>query len=134
MSTIVGLSTSKDHSRDASSRGQNPDEDVDDFGFDGCAEIQGLNRVTHGHISVHAHHGEREDAGEHVVVVNGDEDLADHLSKGPRVEQIVCTLKGHGGGHQGIGYCQVEDVDIGGCFHLSVSTKRLKHFNLFIPV
>lgn len=105
LSTIVGLGASKDHSRDASSGGQNPDEDVDDLGFDGCTEIQRLDRVTHGHVAVNAHHGESEDAGEHVVVVNGDEDLADHLSKGPRVEQVICALKGHGGGHEGVSYC-----------------------------
>lgn len=77
--------------------------------------------MTHGHVAIHAHHGQREDAGKHVVVIDGDEDLARHLTKRPRAQQVVCALEGHGGGDQGVGHSQVEDVDVGGCFHFGVA-------------
>lgn len=77
--------------------------------------------MAHGHVAVHAHHGQGEDAGEHVVVIDGDEDFARHLAKRPGAEQVVGALEGHGGGDQSVGHSQVEDVDVGGCFHLGVS-------------
>ena len=77
--------------------------------------------MTHGHVAIHAHHGQREDAGEHVVVIDGDEDLARHLAERPRAEQVVGALEGHGGGHQGVGHGQVKDVDVSGRFHFGVA-------------
>lgn len=49
----------------------------------GCADVQCLDGMTDGNIAVHTHHGEGEGAGEHVVVVDGDCDLAESVSKGP---------------------------------------------------
>ncbi len=118
--TVICIRAAKYHGRDPSSRRQHPDDDIDDLGLDGRAEVQGLDRVAHGHVAVHAHHGQREDAGEHVVVIDGDEDFARHLAKRPGAEQVVGTLEGHGGGDQSVGYSQVEDVDVGGCFHFGV--------------
>lgn len=83
--------------------------------------------MAHSHIAIHAHHGEGQYACEHVVVVDGDEDLAHHLTKGPRVQQIVCILEGHGGGHQGIGQGQIEDVNVCGRLHLGVPWQRKKN-------
>lgn len=80
--------------------------------------------MAYGHVAINAHHGQGEDAGEHVVVINGDEDFASHFSKWPRVEQVVGALEGHGGGDQSISHSQVKDVDIGGCFHFGVSRKK----------
>lgn len=77
--------------------------------------------MAHGHVAVDTHHGQREDAGEHVVVIDGDEDFARHLAKRPGAEQVVGALEGHGGGDQSVGHSKVEDVDVGGCFHLGVS-------------
>lgn len=94
----MGLSATEDHGGDTSSRGQHPDDHVDHFGFERRAKIQGLNGVTHSHVAIHAHHGQREDAGEHVVVIDGDEDLARHFTERPRAQQIVRALEGHGGG------------------------------------
>lgn len=123
--TIVRLSASKNHCRNPSSRGQHPDEDVDDLSLHRCPEVQGLDGMADGHISVHTHHGQSEDTGEHVVVVNGDENLTHHLSERPGVQQVICALKGHGGGYQSICDSQVENVDVGGGFHFSVSVGKL---------
>lgn len=124
--TVIGLGTAKYHGRDPSSRWQCPDDHVDDFGLDWCAEIQGLDGVTHSHVAVHAHHGQREDAGEHVIVIDGYEDFARHLTKRPGAEQVVCALERHGGGDQGISHSQIKNVDIGGCFHFGVSVAGWK--------
>ena len=37
------------------------------------------------------------------------------------MEQVVGGLEGDGGGDQGVGHRQVEDVDVGGRLHLGVS-------------
>lgn len=58
--------------------------------------------MAHSDVPVHAHHGQGEDAGEHVVVVDGDDDLAQHVPKGPGVHQIDRALEGHGRGNQSI--------------------------------
>lgn len=124
MPTIVCLSAPKNHCRDPSSRGQHPDEDVDDLSFLRCPEVQGLDGVADGHIAVHTHHGQGEDTSKHVIVVDGDEHFTHYLSKWPGVHQIICALKGHGGGYQGICNSQVEDVDVCGGFHFSVSVGK----------
>lgn len=119
--TVICFSAAKYHGRDPSSRRQNPDDHIDELGLDGRAEIQGLDRVAHGHVAVHAHHGQGEDAGKHVVVINGDEDFARHLAKRPGAEQVVGALEGHGSSDQSVCHSQVKDVDVGGCFHFGVS-------------
>lgn len=124
--TVIGLCAAKYHGRDPCGRRQHPDDHIDDLGLDRRAEIQGLDGVTHGHVAVHAHHGQCEDAGEHVVVIDGDEDFARHLAKWPGAEQVVRALEGHGGGDQGVGHGQVKDVDVGGCFHFGVSVAGWK--------
>lgn len=77
--------------------------------------------MTHSYVAVHAHHGQGEDAGEHVIVIDGDENFACYLAKRPGAEQVVGALEGHGGGDQRVGHGQVKDVDVGGCFHFCVS-------------
>ena len=71
-------------------------------------------------VAVHAHHRECEDAGEHVVVVDGDDHFAQQLSEGPRAHQVLGALEGEGAGGEGVGEGQVEDVDVGGGLHLGV--------------
>lgn len=124
--TALRLRAAQDKGRDPRRRGQDPDAHVDHLGFDRGAEVQGLDRVANCHVAVHAHHGEGEDADEHVVVVNGDEDLAHHLAEGPRIQHVVSALEGHGGGDKGVGEGQVENVNIGGCLHLCVPVEQSK--------
>jgi len=76
--------------------------------------------MTNGDVAVHAHHGEREDAGEHVVVVDGDDHFAQHLPEGPRAHQILGTLEREGARGESVSESQVEDVDVGGGLHLGV--------------
>ena len=83
--------------------------------------------MAHGNVAVHTHHGERKDTGEHIVVVDSNEDLADHFSKRPGIEKVVCALKGHRGGDKGIGESKVENVNVGGCLHLCVPVKHANH-------
>lgn len=124
--TALGLRAAQDKGRDPRRRGQDPDAHVDHLRFERGAEVQGLHRVANGHVAVHAHHREGEDADEHVVVVNGDEDLAHHLAEGPSVQHVVGALEGHGGGDKGVGEGQVKNVNIGGCLHLCVPVKWSK--------
>lgn len=125
--TAIRLSTTQHKSRYPCSRGQDPDAHVYHLGLEGSAEIQGFHGVAHGHVAVHTHHGEGEDTGEHVVVVDGDEDLAYHLAEGPRVQKVVSALEWHRGGDEGVGECQVENIDIGGRLHLRVPVQYAQH-------
>lgn len=113
-----GTSHSHDHDGYANTRGQDPDADVDQLGLGRCAEVQGLDRVADGNIAVDAHHGEREDAGEHIVVVNGEHSLAEQFPKGPCLHQVLGALEGQRAGGQCICQGQVEDVDVGGCLSI----------------
>lgn len=83
--------------------------------------------MAHRHVAIHTHHGESEDAGEHVVVVDGDEHLANHLTEGPCVQQVVGALEGHRGGDEGVGERQIENVNVGGRLHLCVPVKHAEH-------
>lgn len=109
-----------DHHGQADSRRQDPDTDVDDLGVVRSTEVQGFDRVADGDVTVHAHGGQGEDAGEHVVVVNGHDNLAQQLAKGPGPHQVVDVLEREGACGQGISQGQVEDVDVGGCLHFGV--------------
>lgn len=114
------LGNSHDHHGDSDSRGEDPDGDVDKLGFGGRAEVQGLDRMTHSDVAIHAHHGEREDAGEHVVVVNGYHHFTQELPKRPRAHQVLGALERKGAGGESVGQSQVEDVNVCGCLHLRV--------------
>lgn len=109
------------HDRQADGRRQDPVTDVDDLGVSRRAEVERLDGMADGDVTVHTHGGEREDAGEHVVVVDGEHHLAELLTKGPGAHQEVDALKGQRAGGQGICQGQVEDIDVGGCFHFRVS-------------
>lgn len=74
---------SHDHDGHSNDRGEDPDADIDDLGFRWSTEIQSLDWMADGYIAVHTHHGEGEDAGEHVIVVNGEDNLAEHFPKRP---------------------------------------------------
>lgn len=118
--TALRLGAPQDESGNARRRRQDPDAHVDHLGFDRSAEVQGLHRVAHGHVAIHAHHGEGEDAGEHVVVVDGDDHFAQHLPEGPRAHQVLGTLEWEGAGGESVGESQVEYVDVGGGLQLDV--------------
>lgn len=122
--TAVRLGATQDKSRYPCSWGEDPDAHVDHLGFNRRAEVQGFHRVAHSHVSIHAHHGEREDADEHVVVVNGNEDFANHLAEGPGVQHVVRALEGHRGGDERVGERQVKNVNVGGRLHLGVPVKH----------
>lgn len=129
--TVVGFGAAQYHGGDPSGGRQHPDDHVDDLGLDRRADVQGLDRVAHGHVTVHTHHSQGEDTGEHVVIIDGDEHFAGHLAKRPGAEQVVGALEGHGGGDQGVGQRQVENVNVGGGFHLGVPLEEDKktHMN-----
>lgn len=75
-------------------------------------------------VAVHAHHGEGEDASEHVVVVNGEHSLAQQLAKRPRFHQVLGALEGQRAGGQRISQSQIEDVDVGGGLQFGVPWKE----------
>lgn len=94
--TFPDFGASKDYCRDANRGRQQPDADIDDLCLQGRAEVQSLHGVAHGNVAVHTHHGQGEDAGEHVVVINGNYYLAQHIPKRPGIHQVDRTLEGHG--------------------------------------
>lgn len=112
-----------EHDGKSDGRGQNPVADVDYFGVVRRPEVQRFNRMADGHVAVHAHGGEREDGGEHVVVVNRHHYLAKHVTKGPRSHQVVDALEWKRAGDQGVGQGQVENVDVCGGLHFGVPEK-----------
>lgn len=77
--------------------------------------------MAHSDVAVHAHHGEGEDAREHVVVVDGNNKLAQDFSKWPGIHEVFSALEGQCAGGQGIGKSQVKDVDVCGRLHLGIS-------------
>lgn len=90
----------------------------------GRADVQGFDGVADGDVAVHAHHRQREGAGEHVVVVNGDGNLAQDIAKGPEAQECVCSLEGQGHEAQGVSQSEVKDVNVGGCLHLGESERQ----------
>ena len=119
---MVGNSRSHKHERQADGGGQDPVTHVDNLCIAWRAEVQRPDGVAHGDVAVHAHHGQGEDAGEHVVVVDGDDHLAQELPERPGVHQVLGALEGQRARGQSICQSQVEDVDVGGGLHLSVSS------------
>ena len=111
----------QNHDGDPDGRGQHPVVHVDNLGIARRPEVQCFDRVAHGNVAVDTHSGEREDTGEHVVVVYGHDDLAQDVPKRPGSHQVVDALEGECTRDQGICQGQVKYVDIGGCFHLGVS-------------
>ena len=59
----------------------------------GSPHVQGFDRVTDGHIAVHAHHDEGEGAGEHVVVVYGHHSLTQSIAKRPETQEHISALR-----------------------------------------
>lgn len=55
--------------------------------------VQSLDRVTDGHVAVHAHHRQGEGAGEHVVVVDRHDSLAQSVPKRPEAQENISALK-----------------------------------------
>lgn len=54
--------------------------------------------MTDCNVAIHTHGAEGENAGEHIVVIDGDHDFAENGSKGPCSHQVVDTLEGQGTG------------------------------------
>lgn len=90
----------------------------------GRADVQGFDGVADGDVAVHTHHRQCEGAGEHVVVVNGDGNLAQDIAKGPEAQECVCSLEGQGHEAQGVSQSEVKDVNVGGCLHLGESERQ----------
>lgn len=121
-----------EHDGQTDGRRQDPVADVDDLGVARRPEVQRLHGVTHGHVAVDAHGGEGEDGREHVVVVDGHHHLAQDVSEGPGPHQVVDALERQSAGDHGVGQRQVEDVDVGGRLHLSVSAGRRRQRRRFM--
>lgn len=121
LTVVLILCRSHHHGWDAEDRSQSPDANIDHLGLVGCADVQGFDGVADGNVAVHTHHGQREGAGEHVVVVDGDGNLAQDISKGPEAQECVCSLEGQGHQAQGVSQSEVKDVNVGSCLHLGES-------------
>lgn len=117
-------SGSHEHDRQSDGRGENPVADVHYFGVMRCPKVQGFDWVAHSDVAVDAHCGEREDRGEHVVVVDGHHHLAQHVTKRPGPHQVVDALERQRAGDQGVRQSEVEDVDVGGCLHFGVPAQK----------
>lgn len=87
-----------EHYRQTNGRREDPVADIDNFGISWGTEIQGFDWMADSDIAVHTHGAEGEYAGEHVVVIYGNHDLAEDGSEGPRSHQVVDTLEGQGTG------------------------------------
>lgn len=118
---ICHFGHSQDHNGHPNRRGQDPDEHIDQLSLDWRPKPQCPDWVAHGDVAVHAHHGKGEDACEHVVVVDGNNDLAQDFPKWPGVHEVVGALEGQRAGGQGVGKSQVENVNVCGRLHLGVS-------------
>ena len=118
-----------EHDWQSDGRGENPVADVDYLGVVRRPEVQCFDRVTHGDVAVDAHGGEREDRGEHVVVVDGHHHLAQRVAERPGPHQVVDALERQRAGDQGIGESEVEDVDVGGRLHFSVSAQEAQIYH-----
>lgn len=82
-----------EHNGQPNGRGEYPVADIDNLGVTGCPEVQCFDWVAHSDIAVDAHSGEREDRGEHVVIVDGHHHLAQHVPEGPGPHQVVDALE-----------------------------------------
>ncbi len=89
---------SHDHNGNPNRRGQNPNEHVDQLSLDGCPKFQRPDWMAHSNVAVHAHHCKGEDACEHVVVVDGNDQLAQDFPKWPSVHEVFGTLEGQRAG------------------------------------
>lgn len=121
---LTGDSGGQERHRESNGRGENPVADVDDLGVPRRPEVQRLDRVAHGDVAVDAHGGESEDGDKHVVVVDGHHHFAQNVPERPGAHQVVDALEGKRAGDQGVCKGQAEDVDVGGCLHLSVPKQR----------
>lgn len=97
-----------------------PDTEADNLGCSvGAVEhLPGLGGGCHNEVSVNAHDSQKVNAGDNVVLVYGDDELAHELSKGPLQEQVVSNVDGQHQGKELTSNGQVEDEDVGYCFHL----------------
>lgn len=113
-----------EHHRQPDGRGENPVANIDNLGVARRPEVKCFDWVAHSDIAVNTHGGECEDRGEHIVVINGHDHLAQHIPKWPGPHQIVDTLERQRTGDQGVSQGEVEDVDVGGSLHFSVSAQK----------
>ena len=95
---MVGNSSGHEHDRQADGGGQDPVTHVDNLSIAWRAEVQRLHGMADGNVAIDAHGGQGEDACEHVVVVDGDDNLTQHILKRPAAHEKVDTLEGQRGG------------------------------------
>lgn len=84
--------------------------------------------MADGHIAVHTHGSQREGAGEHVVIVDGNDCLAQGIPKRPEAQEDICALEGQCQQHQSVCQGQIKDVNVGSSLHLGVSAERKEGF------
>lgn len=95
-----------------------------------CAHHLGHPRVSplgaadwmdHSQVSIHGHDCEAEDGCELVHGVCGHDDAAEKRAEGPVGEDVLCGEEGQPDDVQLISHSQVQDIDVGDCFHLGVA-------------
>jgi len=75
---------------------EGPDAEAHNLGgsVGAVGHLPGLGGGHHNQVAVNAHDSEEVDAGEGVVLVYGNDELAHELSKGPLQEQVVSNVDG----------------------------------------
>lgn len=81
--TMPVLCCCHEHYRQTNGRREDPVADIDNFGIAGSTEIQGLDGMADCDVAIDTHGTEGKDAGEHIIVIYGDYNLAEDGSKWP---------------------------------------------------
>lgn len=101
-------------------QGQQPDEQHAERRVPAHADPRRLSGVHDGHVAVHGHGRQREDADEHGDGEEVVDELADEGAQHPRGQYVDGGLEGYAEEQVGeVGHAQVEDEDVGGAPRLA---------------
>ncbi|TNN53220.1 hypothetical protein EYF80_036581 [Liparis tanakae] len=101
-------------------QGQGPDEHHPEQRVPPDPDRRGLPGVDDGHVAVHGHRRQREDADQHGHGEEVVDELADERAQHPRGQHVDGGLEGHAEEQVGqVRHAQVEDEDGGGAARLS---------------
>lgn len=81
--------------------------------------------MNHSQVTVDGHYCETEDRRKLVHGVCSHDHAAQERAKGPIGEYILCGKKGEPDDVQLISHSQVQDVDIGDCFHFGIAQHHI---------
>lgn len=117
---VVGVDIGKDDEREDYDGDQDPDAQADNPGCSVCAvgHPLGPDCSQHHQVPVYAHHCQEINAGEDIVVIYGQDDLAEDFSKGPVAEEVLHNIDGQDKGEQVISDSKVQDEHVGHSLHL----------------